>query len=156
MELFNVRAVEVTKLAMDGLLERQKAIASNTANSMTDEYQRKDVAFEDQLRDIIAKDDIRKDIKMKNSLNYNPSSANAAEKLSHEHALFLNQRDYSAGFKPEVLQDYTAVDYGNGNNVNIEEEMMDMAKTGSQYNILSTVEGKMLTNLAQVIKGGNS
>ena len=45
MDLLNIRAVEVTKLAMDGLLERQKAIASNTANSMTDGYQLKDVAF---------------------------------------------------------------------------------------------------------------
>lgn len=153
MELFNVRAIEVTKLAMDGLLNRQSAIAANTANSMTDEYQRKDVAFEDQLKDIIAKDDVRKDIRMKNSLSYNPSSANAAQKLSQEHARFLNQRDFNSGFKPEVLQDYTQVDYGNGNNVNVEEEMMDMAKTGSKYTILSTVEGKMLMNLSQVVKG---
>lgn len=154
MELFNVRAIEVTKLAMDGLLDRQKAIASNTANSMTDEYQRKDVAFEDQLRNIIEKDDVRKDIRMKNSLDYNPSSANATQKLTQEHAMFLNQRNFDAGYKPEVIKDYTQVDYGNGNNVNIEEEMMDMAKTGSKYSILSTVEGKMLNNLAQIVRGG--
>ena len=82
MDLLNIRAVEVTKLAMDGLLERQKAIASNTANSMTDGYQRKDVAFEDQLRDIISKDEIRKEIRMQNSVN--PLSANAAQKLTRE------------------------------------------------------------------------
>ena len=58
MDLFNVRALEVTNLAMDGLLERQTAIASNTANAMTPDYQRKRVAFEDQLRNIIEKDNI--------------------------------------------------------------------------------------------------
>ena len=41
MDLFNVRAIEVSKLAMDGLVKRQTAIASNTANAMTPEYQRK-------------------------------------------------------------------------------------------------------------------
>ena len=112
MDLLNIRAVEVTKLAMDGLLERQKAIASNTANSMTDGYQRKDVAFEDQLRDIISKDEIRKEIRMQNSLN--PISANAAQKLTREHAIFLNQRDYSENFKPEILGDYSDSGYGSG------------------------------------------
>ena len=32
MDLFNIRAVEVSKLAMDGLVKRQSAIASNTVN----------------------------------------------------------------------------------------------------------------------------
>ena len=153
MELFNNRAMEVTKLAMDGLLERQKAISSNTANVMTDDYQRKDVAFEDQLREIIAKDEVRKDIRMKNSIKYNPASADAPKKLSQEHALFLKQRNYSEGFGPEILRDYTHIDYGNGNNVNIEEEMMDMAKTGTMYTALTTIQGKFVQSLAGVIKG---
>ena len=70
MDLFNIRAIEVTKLAMDGLQKRQTAIASNTANAMTPDYQRKQVAFEDQLREIIAKDDVRRDLRMQNSLAY--------------------------------------------------------------------------------------
>ena len=89
MDLFNVRAIEVSKLAMDGLLERQKAISSNTANAVTPDYQRKDVVFEDQLRDIIAKDNVRRDLRMKNSLAYqntdtyrNPITADAAKKTA--------------------------------------------------------------------------
>ena len=70
MDLFNVRAIEITKLAMDGLSQRQTAIASNTANSMTPDYQRKQVAFEDQLRKIIERDNIRRDLRMENSLAY--------------------------------------------------------------------------------------
>ncbi len=155
MDLFNIRAVEVTKLAMDGLLKRQDAISANTANAMTDDYQRKDVAFEDQLRDIIEKDEIRKDIRMKNSM-YNPASANAPQRLTREHALFLKQTDYDSSFKPEVLRDYSQIDYGNGNNVCIEEEMMDMAKTGSKYTVLSTVQSKMLSNLANIVRGGGN
>ena len=70
MDLFNVRAIEVSKLAMDGLVKRQTAIASNTANAMTPDYQRKQVAFEDQLREIIAKDDVRRDLRMQHSQAY--------------------------------------------------------------------------------------
>ena len=64
MGLFNIRALEVSNLAMNGLLERQNAIASNTANAMTPDYQRKRVAFEDQLRNIIDRDNIRRDLRM--------------------------------------------------------------------------------------------
>ena len=41
------RAMDVTKLALDGLMQRQQAIASNTANVMTPDYQRKDLRDED-------------------------------------------------------------------------------------------------------------
>lgn len=164
MDLFNVRAVEVTKLAMDGLLQRQNAIASNTANAMTPDYQRKDVVFEDQLREIIAKDNVRRDLRMQNSLaykntdttKYNPISADAAKKLPQEQMIFLGQTDYDYGYKPEVLRDMSYIDYGNGNNVNIEEEMMDMAKSGSQYNVLATVESRLLSGLQEAINGGGA
>ncbi len=39
--------IDITKLAMDGLMVRQKAITANIANVMTPDYQRKDVKFED-------------------------------------------------------------------------------------------------------------
>ena len=45
---------------------------------------------------------------------------------------------------------------GNGNNVNVEEEMMDMAKTGQQYNVLATVQGRFLSNMLEVIRSGGS
>lgn len=163
MDLFNVRAVEVSKLAMDGLLERQKAISSNTANAVTPDYQRKDVVFEDQLRDIIEKDNIRRDLRMKNSIEYkntdtyyNPITANAAKKLPQEQMIYLGQTDFDANYKPEVLRDDSLIDYGNGNNVNIEEEMMDMAKAGTQYTVLATVESRLLGELQTAIGSGGS
>ena len=61
------RAMDVTKLALDGLIQRQQAIASNTANVMTPGYQRKDVVFEDQLQEMLKKDDLKREIKAINS-----------------------------------------------------------------------------------------
>lgn len=169
MDLFNVRAIEVSKLAMDGLVKRQTAIASNTANAMTPDYQRKQVAFEDQLREIIAKDDVRRDLRMQNSLAYqndktyksgyttsNPMT-NIAQRLPQEQFMYIQQVDADTNqYAPEVIKNTNMIDYGNGNNVNVEEEMMDMAKAGSQYNVLATLEGRFMSNLLDIVKGGGS
>lgn len=157
--------MEVTHLAMDGLVKRQSAIASNTANAMTPDYQRKQVAFEDQLRDIIGKDNVRRDLRMQNSLAYakdnkysidsNPMTQNIAQKLPQEQMMYIQQTDSETrSFAPEIIKDNKLIDYGNGNNVNIEEEMMDMAKTGSQYSVLATLEGRFMSGLLDVTKGG--
>lgn len=170
MDLFNVRAIEVSKLAMDGLVKRQSAIASNTANAMTPDYQRKQVAFEDQLREIISKDDVRRDLRMQNSIEYkndtykagyskstNPMQQNIAQRLPQEQFMYIQQTNADTSrFAPEVIKNTNMIDYGNGNNVNVEEEMMDMAKAGSQYNVLATLEGRFMSNLLDVVKGGGS
>lgn len=165
MDLFNIRAIEVSGLAMDGLLERQTAIASNTANAMTPDYQRKRVAFEDQLQNIIEKDNIRRDLRMQNSLAYakdknykvgydNPMMHNFAQKLPQEQMMYIRQTDVDMKFyDPEVIKDTRMIDYGNGNNVNVEEEMMDMAKTGQKYSALATLQSRFHTNIMDVIKG---
>ena len=41
MDLISNRTLEITKLAMDGLVDRQHAIASNIANVNTPGFQRK-------------------------------------------------------------------------------------------------------------------
>ena len=169
MDLFNVRAIEVSKLAMDGLVKRQTAIASNTANAMTPEYQRKQVAFEDQLREIIAKDDVRRDLRQINSqayknetykTGYAPSTnpvQNIAQRLPQEQFMYIQQTQSDLNnYAPEVIRDTSYIDYGNGNNVNVEEEMMDMAKAGVQYNVLATLEGRFMSNLLDVVRGGGN
>ena len=55
MDLISSRTIDILKLGMDGLMERQHAISSNIANVNTPDYQRKEVAFESQLAEIIEK-----------------------------------------------------------------------------------------------------
>ncbi len=145
------RAMDVTKLALDGLIQRQQAIASNTANVMTPDYQRRDVVFEDQLQEMLKKDDIKKEIKAINSAYYAHNSLDTV--MPVKDLKILTQNSFE-GYKPEIIRDYSALNPETGNNVNIEAEMMDMAKVGIQYNTLSTLEGKMFENLTNVIKSG--
>lgn len=151
--LGSYRTIEITKMAMDGLVERQQAISANTANVMTPNYQRKDVAFEDQLRDIIKKEDLKDSIRSANSaaLSYNATSLDHIMQPNIQQMALLNKNSYDS-YKPEVLADMTDSNIETGNNVNVEKEMMDMAKAGTQYGILANLESKMFSGLSEVIK----
>lgn len=153
-EIAGTRTIEVTKLALDGLMMRQKAISANTANVMTPNYQRKDVAFEDQLRNMIQKDDLKKTIKQANSaaLSYNVTSLENIQRPDANQLRFLNQNVFQ-NFNPEVVTDMSTANPETGNNVEVEKEMMNMAKTGTQYSVLARLENKQFSNLTEIIKG---
>lgn len=158
MDLITNRAIDITKLAMDGLMARQKAITANTANVMTPDYQRKDVNFESQLKEIIEKDDLKQYIKEQNSIQYNPSSLDMVTQqsvgsgLTPQESKFL-QSDIYGDYNPQIMDDTQSGNDSAGNNVNLESEMMAMANTGLKYNVLATLEGKQFQNLNAVIKG---
>ena len=59
MDLISNRTSNISHLAMNGLLERQRAIGANIANVETPGYQRKEVVFENQLSEIIEKEDLK-------------------------------------------------------------------------------------------------
>ncbi len=151
--------IEVTKLALDGLYERQKAIAANTANVETPDYQRKEVSFESQLSEIIKKEEIKNQIKEVNSqVIGNNKDLTVKEVLRtspyiiKEQEAILSENNYGQ-FKPSVSMDMSQYDQIDGNNVILEKEMMDMAQTGMKYNVIATLQGKMFTGLQTIIRG---
>lgn len=153
----NTRGIEITKLALDGLSERHKAIAANTANVMTPGYQRKEIAFEDQLRDFIGKEDYKRNVKRANSaaLSYNATLEDIQNRPTQSQVAITNQNVYNT-FNPEIIRDTSQYNPETGNNVDIEKEMMDMAKTGVQYSLLAKLEGKMFEGLGTVIRSGGN
>ncbi|MBP7211437.1 hypothetical protein KBA27_01235 [bacterium] len=163
VDLISSRTIDITKLALDGLLERQKAISANTANVETPGYTRKEVNFESQLQNMLTIDDERQKIRGQNSLQYLPSSRDLTLgnlEATHKRTLTPQQKsflvaDLTKGYSPEVVDDTSTGTYENGNNVDLEKEIMDMAKTGQQYNVLSNLEQRSLSNIASAIKGGS-
>lgn len=156
VDLISTRTIDVTKMALDGLMMRQKAITANTANALTPDYQRKEVSFEGQLREIIEKDDLKTYIKERNSIQYNPSSIDMAmgvsQGLTPQEARYLKSDIYSS-YNPQLTDDFVSGADTTGNNVNLEQEMMDMATVGMKYNVLSTLEGKSINDIRSAIKG---
>lgn len=162
VDLISTRTIDITKLAMDGLMMRQKAVTANIANVMTPDYQRKDVSFEGQLKEILAGDDLKQMIKEQNSsqMQYNPTSIEAATGaaqygLSPQASRYM-QKDLYGDYNPQIVDDTASGGDENGNNVDLEKEVMSMTSIGMRYNVLAGLEGKSLKNIAGVIKGDMS
>lgn len=149
MDFLDTRTRTITGMALDGLYERQKAIASNTANALTPNYRRKEVEFEAQLQKKIQEYDYQEEVKVDNSNLYRENPAEALKKFDIAQMMF---RDENEQYAPTVREDTYGLD-GNGNNVSLEREMMQTAKTGTQYTILTTLLGSSFDQLEQVIKG---
>jgi len=159
MDLISSRTIEITKLGMDGLLDRQQAISSNIANVVTPGYQRKEVAFESQLAEIIEKEDLKDYIKGQNSIQYVPPNIDVFTGEIHEYRTpTLQEKAYLKSnvfdeFKPQYVTDVYSGANSDGNNVELEREMMDLSKTGTKYLVLSNLERRQFAELSEVIKG---
>ena len=159
MDIISSRTIEITQLGMNGLLERQQAISSNIANVMTPDYQRKEVAFESQLAKIIEGEDLKDYIKGQNSLEYVPPNVDVFTGEVHrfrtptlQEKAYLQANLYEE-FKPQYVTDVYSGSNSDGNNVELEREMMDLSKTGTKYLVLSNLQRRQFSELSQVIKG---
>ena len=159
MDLISSRTIEITKLGMDGLIDRQQAISSNIANVMTPDYQRKEVAFESQLAEIIEREDLKDYIKGQNSIEYVPPNIDVftGEILRYrtptlQEKAYLQSNTF-ADFKPQYVTDIYSGSNSDGNNVELEREMMDLSKTGTKYLVLSNLERRQFSELSDVIRG---
>ena len=159
MDLISSRTMEILKLGMDGLLDRQQAISSNIANVNTPDYQRKEVAFESQLAEIIEREDLKDYIKAQNSIEYVPPNVDVFTGEIHKYRTptlqekaYLMSNSYE-DFKPQYVTDVYSGANSDGNNVELEREMMDLSKTGTKYLVLSNLARREYSGLSDVIKG---
>ena len=159
MDLITSRTIEITKLGMDGLMDRQHAISSNIANVMTPEYKRKEVAFESQLAEIREREDLKEYIKGQNSIKYIPPNVDVFTGEIHKYRTptlqekaYLKTNSYE-DFKPQHVTDVYSGSNTDGNNVELEREMMDLSKTGTRYLVLSNLERHQFSELGSIIRG---
>ena len=159
MDLISNRTMNITQLAMSGLVERQHAIASNIANVMSPGFQRKEVAFESQLAEICEKEDLKDYIKGQNSIEYKPPMMDVFTGEIHQYRIptaqekaYLQSNVYDQ-FKPQLVNDIYSGTDSKGNNVELEREMMDLSKTGTKYLVLSNLQRRQFTELSEVIRG---
>jgi len=160
MDLITSNSMEIMKLSMDGLLQRQKAISANIANVMTPGYVRKEVSFESQLAEISEGYDLQEYIKGQNSIKYHPSSIDELTREVPKYRVptiqekaYL-QSDVTVGYNPQVVDDIYNGPTTDGNNVELEKEMMDLSKTGTRYMILSNLEARAYSGISDIIRGG--
>ena len=155
MDLLDNRARNIASLALDGLYERSKAISSNTVNVLTPNYKRKEVNFEDSLQNIIKKEDEKEQIKLQNAKMYQKNPSELLKGQSPAQIAFLNS-NMNKDFFIDVQTDSAEPVDSDGNNVNLETEMMDEARTGMQYQVVANLLSKSYSQLEQIIRGQNS
>ncbi len=151
MDLIDSRTRNITHMALNGLYERSRAIASNTANVLTPGYQRKEVLFEGQLRSVIEDENLKREIKLENTAHFQRKPLDILKQADPAQIAFLNKNP-AEDFRPEIMTD-SSDSASDGNNVILEYEMMDAAKTGTQYAILSNLMAKSFQGMERVIKG---
>ena len=115
-----MRANYLLERALDTETVRRKVIANNIANVNVPHFKRSDVNFESELKRAIME-------------NNNPDNKLPALMEHEKHIPFYKERDIrDVGIR--VNLDYNTTALNNGNNVDIEKEMVEAAKNLMRYN----------------------
>jgi flagellar basal-body rod protein FlgB len=131
--IFNDRRLRALAMGLDGLAVRQRTIANNIANVDTPNYKAQKVNFEAQLQRTLAGGS-RRGLEMKTTqLNHL-----GAKEVSGSPSITVDSR-------PNTLRN-------DGNNVDIDLEMTDLAETAMRYQALAQLTAAKLTALKTLIR----
>ena len=133
MSIFNAINSGAMKGALDGLSKRHEAISNNLANVDTPGYKRETVSFREELA---------KAVGGKNELN------------------ITNKRHISVGsgslesYRPSIKKERDSSVRIDKNNVNIDVEMSNLAKTDLEYQAITKQIANQFERLDSVIQRG--
>ena len=131
-----MRTQDILHRSMSAALVRQDVIADNIANADTPHFKRSEVTFESELTRALR--------------SYEPDPFPAA--LTHErHIPFDRPKDYTQ-VKPIVYLDYTTSYRNDGNNVDIEKEMVDARENAMRYMAMAQRVGTGFNTLSIVFR----
>lgn len=124
------KTIKTLGSSLDYAIRRNEQIATNIANVDTPNYKAKDIAFKDILNE-----------KLRTSLQ--------AKRTHEKHLPFqIETRTYHTFLKKNLQYNH------NGNNVDIDKEMANLAKNQIYYqSLVDRMNGKF-TDLQTVIRGG--
>lgn len=151
MDLISSLTSKVIDKALDGLARRHEATSSNLANAETPGYQRRSVTFEGALGEAIQKTRQR----------YQPKSTQADNEADLPMRT-TNPLHFNIGTGVQSVEDVSpevesteGVEYKNdGNSVDLETEMAQLAKNTEHYIALTKFSGIRGRTLRSVINSG--
>ncbi|TCP58814.1 flagellar basal-body rod protein FlgB [Tumebacillus sp. BK434] len=122
----NNRAITLLERSLDAASLRQKVISNNLANIDTPNYKRSDVSFEQTLQQVLQ------------------GNALSGRRTDARHIQIGTSS--VAEVEPEIVTDRTTSMRQDGNNVDIDVEMTNLAENQILYNALSQrINGKFAT-----------
>lgn len=151
MDLITSLTSQAMNKALDGLSKRHKAIASNLANVDTPNYRRRDVSFEGALSHAI------KETKGIGSLERRQATNDAQLPMQVSHASHFPIGNSAASINdvnPAITESEDLEYRMDGNSVDVETEMVQLAKNTERYNAVAKMESGYFKGLRSVITGG--
>ena len=128
--------LDVLQRTMDVSLLRREVITNNIANAETPNFRRTDVNFEASLAKALATE---------NTKTFEMT-------LTHEKHIPNNRVvDYKT-IKPRRVLDYTTQTDNNGNNVDIEKEVMDVVKNQMQYQLMTQSISSQFKSVNMIVR----
>ncbi|MBL7191786.1 flagellar basal body rod protein FlgB [bacterium] len=122
----------VLKKSLDAYSLRHKAIASNLANVEVKGFKRREVKFEDELKDALF---------------------DRGRGLCRTHSRHMPIRKGIEDVNPDAVIDASNPKYNAINNVDVDMEMADMAKNQLNFNTMATVLRMEYQRLRMAIRG---
>lgn len=115
------KTVDILQRTMDTSLLRREVISNNIANAETPDFKRSDVSFEAELSKALASENKR---------------TLPAKVTNPRHMSFNQTVDYKS-VRPRRILDYLTQSKNNGNNVDIEQEMMMATQNQMMYELMT-------------------
>ena len=151
MDLITSLTTQVMNKAMDGLSKRHKAIASNLANVDTPHYRRRDVSFEGALQHAIKQTKGQVLGNGRAVSNDEPLIMRTSKPEHISNGMIYNSVD---DIQPEISEVDNMQYRTDGNSVDVETEMAQLAKNTQRYIALTNLESRSLKSIRSVISGG--
>ena len=135
MELANTKNDRLIKIALEGLVARQRTIADNVANVDTPEFKASHVSFETALKQSIGSiDEPLRMTKVENAV--------------------AGPGDAPTEVKPTVTLETNVGRRNDGNSVDVDREMLELADTNVRFNALIQVMSSKMAGLRYAINDG--
>ena len=135
LSINNTKNDQLIKAALEGLTARQRTIADNVANVDTPEFKASRVSFETALKQ--AQGTVDQPLRM-----FKVENAVAAP------------GEAPADMKPTVIQETDLGRRNDGNNVDIDREMLELSDTNVRFNALIQSMSNKISNLRYVLNDG--
>jgi flagellar basal-body rod protein FlgB len=132
--LFSDDAISAASLALKGLAARQQTISSNVANVDTPGYSAKQVDFETMLQHTLKGSTSQVSMLKSNKLHLDSANSSSS---------FYTTSNRAGGTYRE-----------DGNNVDIDTELIDMSETNIKYQAISQEISSKLLLLKSIAQGG--
>ncbi|MFC4768779.1 flagellar basal body rod protein FlgB [Effusibacillus consociatus] len=136
MNAFTTKTMQILERSLDASSLRHKVLANNIANVDTPNFKRSDVSFDSALQAYL-----------------NESPAALPGMVTHPRHIPIGIQSLSQ-IQPEIVVEESTIVNNNGNNVDIDSEMTQLAVNQIKYNALIQQLNGHFAKLRSAIQGG--